>query len=288
MRSNRTFVLFLWLSVLYSCSSIKNFSEPQTVSPPPVQQPTASVTKTLADRIQRKPYVAIFQLQGWNDPVMFVGAHARPDAAIDEAEALVEIDVELRDKNTIKNSIVLGDLNLACKYASAKQLRKLNFRKMRQYKWLTDDASDSSSSEKESCAYDRIIVNGPIEKDAKNSRVLNDIPKISDHFPIAAEILKLTIGTFNLQRYGNTKASSETYLKQLGEVICRFDLILLVELVGKDEGPFAKIVPAAKEVCKRDFKIAYSDLTGSDTYMERFAYVYDHSKVTLQHSFLVK
>lgn len=277
----------LWVFVS-SCLSLNKGVDSGTVASTSTRATlSGKISKGVAQQIQRKPYVGVFQLDGWNDPVMFIGAHSRPDAAIEEAQAIGAMDLELRSNNNIEHSVILGDLNLGCKYATPTQIDSLNMRRLKHYLWLTDDKSDSAVSDKETCAYDRIIVNGKIQAGAKPSRVMNDVPKISDHYPIASELQNLVIGTFNLQRYGNSKASDDTYLKQLGEVICRFDLILLVELVGKDEKPFAQITPAAERACNRSYKISFSELTGSDTYKERFAYVYDSSKVQLQRAFLV-
>jgi endonuclease/exonuclease/phosphatase family metal-dependent hydrolase len=141
------------------------------------------------------------------------------------------------------NTIILGDFNADCDYLSTAEYSDLDFNSI--ISWLIDDQADTNVATT-SCAYDRIASIGTISFSNSGVYTSGIDSTISDHYAVqtTANINgnPFKIGSFNLQKYGPTKASDSTFTSTAKSIIQQFDIILVQEITSVDETVIQNII----------------------------------------------
>jgi len=88
--------------------------------------------------------------------LVLIGVHIKPDKAVEEMEALVDVHAAVKRHWRTDDILIMGDLNADCRYASKKDLGGLKLRTDRRFSWLIDDDVDTTTG-KSDCAYDRCV-----------------------------------------------------------------------------------------------------------------------------------
>jgi deoxyribonuclease-1-like protein len=91
----------------------------------------------------------------------------------------------------------------------------------------------------------------------------------------------LMIGSFNIQRFGDTKSKQETVMNQLMEITYPFDVLAIQEVVSKNEAVVQNFVAKLNAKYGAKFNYAVGPFVGRTTYVERAAYIYDTSRVKI-------
>lgn len=91
----------------------------------------------------------------------------------------------------------------------------------------------------------------------------------------------LMVGSFNIQRFGNSKFAKETVLNQLMEVTYPFDVLAIQEVVSQQEAVVQNFVEKLNTKYNAKFNYVVGPFVGRTTYKERAAFIYDTSRVKL-------
>ncbi|KAF7258883.1 hypothetical protein EG68_03752 [Paragonimus skrjabini miyazakii] len=150
-----------------------------------------------SDRYERPPMHFIVKPKSKVIPVFgMVTVHLDPDDVIQEMKTLYRTVENYRRCKRLQNVLIVGDMNLDCSYAPARERSTLSFHTNPSYFWLISDRHDTTVS-KNVCAYDRMIAYGSRllkaigNKKAEVYRFDEDLhltnkqaKLISDHYPI--------------------------------------------------------------------------------------------------------
>ncbi|XP_054826100.1 deoxyribonuclease-1-like [Eublepharis macularius] len=127
--------------------------------------------------------------------------HASPREAVRELDLLFGVCMELVQRWKTQNLMVLGDLNAAGTYISARAWARIRLRNHLAFHWLIGDKEDTTVSHRTCCAYDRIIVHGEellgavVPRSAKPFNFTQALGlseeealEISDHYPVEVNL----------------------------------------------------------------------------------------------------
>jgi deoxyribonuclease-1-like protein len=91
---------------------------------------------------------------------------------------------------------------------------------------------------------------------------------------------EITVGAFNIQVFGTTKASNDEVLDILSDIICRYDIVAIQEI--RDSSGTA-ILDLMEKVNEKNPSYAYvvSERLGRTSSKEQYAYIYNTAKVKL-------
>jgi len=89
----------------------------------------------------------------------------------------------------------------------------------------------------------------------------------------------LLIGTFNIQRFGESKSANAVVMDRLMELTYPFDVLAIQEVVSQREAVVQNFVAKLNEKYNAQFNYVIGPFVGRTTYVERFAYVYDSRRV---------
>lgn len=89
----------------------------------------------------------------------------------------------------------------------------------------------------------------------------------------------LLIGTFNIQRFGESKSANAVVMDRLLELTYPFDVLAIQEVVSQREAIVQNFVAKLNEKYNAQFNYVIGPFVGRTTYVERFAYVYDSRRV---------
>jgi len=141
------------------------------------------------DHFQREPFLARFKAKGGSFSFVLAAIHTKPDAALEEIEALDDVVHWARTHFAGEDDfIVLGDYNASCTYASSYALDALSIRGS-SYTWVIPDDADTNVNQRSQCAYDRIVLTAGANEDYAGhwgvDHAFTDA-KVSDHWPVWA------------------------------------------------------------------------------------------------------
>ncbi len=91
----------------------------------------------------------------------------------------------------------------------------------------------------------------------------------------------LMIGTFNVQRFGESKMGKPDVMKHLRELALPFDVLAIQEVVSKDVKIIQEFVTKLNDEYNVQFNYITSPWLGDTSYKERYAFIYDTSRLTL-------
>ena len=86
--------------------------------------------------------------------LILIGIHVKPDAAVEENNALMDVHSAVEQKWGTDNILIMGDLNADCSYVP--NLPGLAFRTDPRFLWLIGDDVDTTTKSTD-CAYDRCV-----------------------------------------------------------------------------------------------------------------------------------
>jgi len=86
--------------------------------------------------------------------LVLIGLHAKPDDAVEEMQALVNVHAAVEEHWNTDNILIVGNLNAECRYASQSELDSLTLRTNSRFSWLIGDEVDTTTKSTD-CAYDR-------------------------------------------------------------------------------------------------------------------------------------
>jgi len=89
----------------------------------------------------------------------------------------------------------------------------------------------------------------------------------------------LLIGSFNIQRFGESKSANAVVMDRLMELTYPFDVLAIQEVVSQREAVVQNFVAKLNEKYNAQFNYVIGPFVGRTTYVERFAYVYDSRRV---------
>ncbi len=225
---------------------------------------------------ERPPYILRATLNDGANPladVLIFGLHAKPDAAWPELNMLDDVIEEISQKENVLNAIALGDFNASCSYLSNTQFNNLDLT-IKDFNWIISNNADTNVATSV-CAYDRITHKSSFS--VATSGVHTATGLISDHYPVYADFVvqdkTFKFSAFNLQRYGETKASDPNFINTVKSFIATKDLVLLQEITTTNNNLINLLVPEG-------YDVVVSQRLGSSSYKEQYAYVYN-SKIDI-------
>ncbi|TEA31878.1 hypothetical protein DBR06_SOUSAS8310118 [Sousa chinensis] len=125
-----------------------------------------------------------------------VPLHAAPSDAVAEIDSLYDVYLDVWQKWDLEDIMLMGDFNAGCSYVTPSQWSSIRLRRSPPFHWLIPDTADTTVTSTH-CAYDRIVVAGPLLQDAvvPNSAAPFDFQAayglsdqmalaISDHYPV--------------------------------------------------------------------------------------------------------
>ena len=92
----------------------------------------------------------------------------------------------------------------------------------------------------------------------------------------------IRIASFNIQVFGNTKASKSYVMQELADIINQFDLVAIQEIRSKDEYLIPNFVQLINRSGRR-FDHVIGPRLGITTSKEQYVYLYDTQKVEVDH-----
>lgn len=144
------------------------------------------------DEFEREPFA--FTIQHGAYTYGLIALHAKPDDAVGEIDKAAFAYDAYRNQTGIESAFVLGDLNADCDYATDSALRATALCSDSRFSWLIPDSADTTTTTTV-CAYDRIVVRGPIATKLLSPAVYRfdqhlavSGESVSDHFPVEVEV----------------------------------------------------------------------------------------------------
>ncbi|XP_063585959.1 deoxyribonuclease-1-like [Penaeus indicus] len=152
------------------------------------------------DAFEYDPYVLVFED---SNQLRFgtVSIHTKPDNAVQEIDALVDVYEDLRLHLGANDVIILGDFNAGCNYVTNSEWANVRLRQDPRFNWLISDHVDTTVKGT-ACPYDRIVVSGSNltsvvysgsatayyfeeELGLKDHALIEDV---SDHYPVEVRL----------------------------------------------------------------------------------------------------
>jgi deoxyribonuclease-1-like protein len=85
---------------------------------------------------------------------------------------------------------------------------------------------------------------------------------------------RLTIASWNIQRYGPTKAANTEIVKQIASRVHNYDIVILQEITDSSGAAFNKLCTYLN-----DYKCITSDRIGNSTYKEQYGIIYKDAEL---------
>lgn len=156
------------------------------------------------DAFSREPFIVHFNASKTKiGEFVLIPLRAEPENALKELDSLYDVYTEIKKKWNVENIMLLGDFHADCGYVT-----KINRQDNRLFSsldlfWLIKDDADTTVTDMTDCAYDRFVVHGekflraiqPFSAQVVNLKKkfrisVNEVLKISDHYPIQVELKK--------------------------------------------------------------------------------------------------
>ncbi|XP_030645847.1 deoxyribonuclease-1-like [Chanos chanos] len=95
----------------------------------------------------------------------------------------------------------------------------------------------------------------------------------------------LLIGAFNIQSFGDTKASNSTLLDIITKIVHRYDIVLIQEVRDSDLNATRKLMENLNKGTTT-YEYTVSEPLGPSTYKERYLFIYRAKEVSVEKSYL--
>ncbi|XP_039266308.2 uncharacterized protein LOC120341814 [Styela clava] len=243
------------------------------------------------DVFEREPYVVMFQrtaqYPGDQDIFNVIPLHAKPDDAVNEMNALVDVYDDSITMTGLVDAIIGGDLNADCSYVCSSCWSGVHLDDDPPFRWWIPNEDDTTVSTTD-CAYDRIITTGQVTNNAFGAGIFyydnayglsyEEAKDVSDHYPVEFYIYSmmrhilllasfislwiftyavcpeensvadpLLVAAFNVRIFGKTKMGKRNVVKILVQIVLRYDLILIQEIRDITGTAFPALVQKVNE-----------------------------------------
>ncbi|XP_075690307.1 deoxyribonuclease-1-like isoform X2 [Rhinoderma darwinii] len=84
----------------------------------------------------------------------------------------------------------------------------------------------------------------------------------------------LKIASFNIERFGISKVDNPVVLSRLIQILSRYELIGVQEVMSKDDTAIIRLVQELNAATGLNYNVLISDHLGRSTYREKYVYVY--------------
>ncbi|XP_071826107.1 deoxyribonuclease-1-like [Apostichopus japonicus] len=146
-----------------------------------------------SDIFEREPYSVKFRHGSTGRQFVLSGLHAKPDDAVAEIDAMVEVYEDIKSTFSTSDVIMMGDFNADCTYVSSSDWANIDLRQDSRFYWPLGDSVDTTVKSTH-CAYDRFVTAGSMTSlsssasvyyfDSRMNLATSDPADISDHYPI--------------------------------------------------------------------------------------------------------
>lgn len=92
---------------------------------------------------------------------------------------------------------------------------------------------------------------------------------------------RLSVGAFNIENFGSTKSSNEKYLRLIAKIICRYDLMAVLEVQDSTHNSLDDLARTINVDIKCPYVYGYrtSPRSGSTSYKEQLVFFYRQNTV---------
>lgn len=98
----------------------------------------------------------------------------------------------------------------------------------------------------------------------------------------------LMVGTFNIQKFGETKMSKSDVIAKLEQIALLYDVLAVQEVVSQDANVIKNFVTELNKKHNVTFNYVTGPWMGDTSYKESYAFIYDTNRVSLvEHPFVV-
>lgn len=91
---------------------------------------------------------------------------------------------------------------------------------------------------------------------------------------------RLRIATFNIQRFGEKKASMPEVMQHIAQIVASFDLVAIQEVQSPQAMPIARLVDLINRSGGR-YDATVSEPIGRSTYREQYAFIWDATRIQM-------
>ncbi len=276
-------LIFISLLVLFVCSC----SQGQRYPSSNINESNIFKSITGNDWFEREPFIAHFENQG--DTFSVIGVHIKPKDAVKELNRLDDVYKHSKQMLHESNYLLMGDFNAGCKYLSKSDEQKLDLSKDKSFNWLVNSNADTNVADKQ-CSYDRIIAVGKISYNDPKGKIRKSgiTSDISDHYLVWAKIrvgkTVLKVASWNIQNFGETKAKHSKIIEAIANVVDDYDIVFIQEIMSKSEIPMDTLMANLPD----HYRYVQTKLLGRNSYKERYAYLYNSTKVKLLDSYVLE
>ena len=95
----------------------------------------------------------------------------------------------------------------------------------------------------------------------------------------------IRIASFNIQIFGDKKASNPNVMAEIGRVISSFDIVAIQEIRTQDDLFIPKFVELLNQYSGRSYACKVSPRLGNTTSTEQYAFIYDTAKLLIHPQF---
>jgi endonuclease/exonuclease/phosphatase family metal-dependent hydrolase len=112
------------------------------------------------DIFEREPYIVRFRASSYAvGEFGFLGIHTKPDDAVNEINALVDVYDSVSSMWGLTDFILSGDFNAGCTYVTSADWANIRLRTDSRFMWVIGDSIDTTASST-NCPYDRLVLAG--------------------------------------------------------------------------------------------------------------------------------
>ncbi|KAM6914133.1 deoxyribonuclease-1-like [Lycodopsis pacificus] len=90
----------------------------------------------------------------------------------------------------------------------------------------------------------------------------------------------LLLGAFNIQTFGDKKSSNPTLMNIISTIVCRYDIILIQELLDPNQDVTTRLMTAVNNRCPQ-YDYIISDPLGASSHKERYLFLYRAATVSV-------
>jgi endonuclease/exonuclease/phosphatase family metal-dependent hydrolase len=155
------------------------------------------VYEDLLDLFERPPFIAEFQERKSGFSFFSIGIHAKPEAAIEEMNAMVDVYESVRDAHRKGPTLLIGDFNADCQYVAQSAWPRVNLFTDARFAWWIKRGTDTTTKASD-CTFDRIVSVGFDNVTLSDAAVFRydlqfgldetTTQLVSDHYPVEIRV----------------------------------------------------------------------------------------------------
>ncbi|CAG02070.1 unnamed protein product [Tetraodon nigroviridis] len=238
------------------------------------------------DTFSREPFVVMFSSkQAAVGNFVLIPQHTRPGSAVKEIDALYDVVADVYRRWNTKDILLLGDFNAGGSYVTQYDWQCIRLFTDKSFHWLiTNDVYTMVKGTPSS--FDRIVVTTDMMRRVKPGSAA--VYNYKTHLGLTQEWLShpLLLGAFNIKSFGDKKASNETLMDIISQIVHRYDIILIQEVRDSDLSATKKLMECVNRGSPL-FRYNYidSEPLGRSPYKERYLFLYRKASVSVAGSY---